>query len=89
MADKEQQKIHATFTPVRRPLTFDYEKDCTNQSLLVTAIQQRLKAAGKTSLTKYADEQFLMGIISVFPLRYAADILLLVRESDEVEVSVA
>lgn len=81
------EKITATFTPKRSSLSFEYEKS-TNQEQLIRAIQERLKTAGKTSLSRH-DEQFLLGIVSVFPLHYAADILKLVRESDEVEVSVA
>jgi hypothetical protein len=84
---KPELKQTAVFTPKRRPLSFDYENS-TNQSQLVAALQHRLKSSGRTSLTKHQDEQFLLGVASVFPLRYAGDLLKLVMESDEVEVSV-
>lgn len=85
---EEKEKKKAVFTPHRHSLSFDIYEERTPGRELVNALLARLRDSKRTCLTKNADEDFLLGIKCFYSLRYAEDILKMLRESDSVSISI-
>jgi len=88
MADaKDKPKKYAVFTPYRHPLSFEVFDGNTESDRIVKVIQKRLSDSKRSSLTKKDDEQFLLGMLSMAGLIYVGNLLELVRQNDEVTMS--